>query len=434
MEDGSLHEAAVWSDLKAFDGRAWRGIVDIVVAGYPCQPFSCAGKQRGAKDPRHLWPHVARVIRECRPSVVFLENVENHLRIGYEQVRGELRGLDYEVEEGIFSAEEIGAPHLRKRLFILAYSDRAGLETCHEFAGAGGSESAGDRSFELADATERGRGELRESSGFDGFVDGCDSELGNAAESDEQRDWTGESDARLADRRPGAELEDAARDGEHGSVREDGGRRRGVRETGDELADAEGARGRLQSEREAGTRRRTQSGGSVQEVADPGNGLVSITRRRSGGRTGTRPAGTELADAERSRCGRLQGEGLRTDGRSHEAARFGDGGEDMADAYDVDGRRAEDDGEARRRGGFVGSDRVFPPGPDDFDGWRELLRWDATLEPALRGNADGASSRVDRLRACGNGVVPLVAAYAFRSLTRSAFARWDLFDGVKRAA
>ena len=75
MEDQTLDQAPVWDDLTGFDGRPWRGAVDLVSAGYPCQPFSVAGRRKGTNDPRHLWPHVARVISECGPVWVFLENV-----------------------------------------------------------------------------------------------------------------------------------------------------------------------------------------------------------------------------------------------------------------------------------------------------------------------------------------------------------------------
>jgi DNA (cytosine-5)-methyltransferase 1 len=121
IEDGALDDAPVWTDLRTFNGRKWRGLVHCVSGGYPCQPFSCAGKQRGAKDPRHLWPHVARIIREVQPEWVFLENVANHLRIGFREVARELRAMGYRVEAGLFSATEVGAPHLRKRLFVLAH-------------------------------------------------------------------------------------------------------------------------------------------------------------------------------------------------------------------------------------------------------------------------------------------------------------------------
>lgn len=93
MEDASLDQAVVWDDVGTFDGRPWRGAVDIVTAGYPCQPFSVAGKRRGADDPRHLWPHVARIIGECEPPFVFLENVAHHLHLGFPEVASGLVGM-----------------------------------------------------------------------------------------------------------------------------------------------------------------------------------------------------------------------------------------------------------------------------------------------------------------------------------------------------
>ncbi|WP_422371359.1 DNA cytosine methyltransferase [Hoeflea sp.] len=67
MADKALDHAPVWDDVKAFDGRPWRGKVSLVTGGYPCQPFSAAGLQRGKNDPRHLWPDIARIVREVDP-------------------------------------------------------------------------------------------------------------------------------------------------------------------------------------------------------------------------------------------------------------------------------------------------------------------------------------------------------------------------------
>lgn len=120
MADGALDDAPIWDDLSTFDATAWRGAVDLVTAGYPCQPFSEAGRRKGKEDPRHLWPHVARIIAECRPAYAFLENVPGHVSLGLRDVCADLRQMGYHVSAGIFSAAECGAPHLRKRLFILA--------------------------------------------------------------------------------------------------------------------------------------------------------------------------------------------------------------------------------------------------------------------------------------------------------------------------
>jgi site-specific DNA-cytosine methylase len=119
-EQGVLAPAPVWTDVKTFDGNIVRGKIDGIIGGYPCQPFSNAGKQLGTEDPRHLWPYIQRIIAAARPVWCFFENVEGHLSLGYDQVYRSLRDMGYQVEAGMYSAEEVGAPHQRNRLFILA--------------------------------------------------------------------------------------------------------------------------------------------------------------------------------------------------------------------------------------------------------------------------------------------------------------------------
>ena len=120
MEAGQLDAAPIWTDVRDFPCEGFRGSVDILSAGYPCQPFSHAGLRNGADDPRHLWPAVLRCVGSIRPSVVFLENVEGHITMGLSSVISDLEELGYSVSWGIFSASEVGAPHQRKRVFILA--------------------------------------------------------------------------------------------------------------------------------------------------------------------------------------------------------------------------------------------------------------------------------------------------------------------------
>jgi DNA (cytosine-5)-methyltransferase 1 len=124
MGDKALAPAPIWDDLKSFDGSPWRGRVHIVTAGYPCQPFSCSGLRQGKDDPRHLWPDVARIVRECEPEWVFAENVEGHIDLGFAAVRDELEAMGYSTKAGLFSAAEVGASHRRNRLFILAHTNR----------------------------------------------------------------------------------------------------------------------------------------------------------------------------------------------------------------------------------------------------------------------------------------------------------------------
>ena len=121
METGLMDPAPVWTDLKTFPWESFRDRVDILSGGYPCQPFSSAGKRLGTEDPRHLWPYIASGIQLLRPRVCFFENVEGHVSLGLREVIGDLEQMGYEVSWGIFSAAECGAPHQRKRVFIMAH-------------------------------------------------------------------------------------------------------------------------------------------------------------------------------------------------------------------------------------------------------------------------------------------------------------------------
>ncbi len=120
MESEALDSAPIWDDIRTFDGTAWCNKVHLIAVGYPCQPFSYAGKQRGTDDPRHLWPHVLRILRESEAPLLFGENVTGHLNNGFETVVGDLQELGYCVAGSQVSAQEAGAPHRRERLFFLA--------------------------------------------------------------------------------------------------------------------------------------------------------------------------------------------------------------------------------------------------------------------------------------------------------------------------
>lgn len=128
METGKLDPVPIWTDLKTFDARPFRGAVDIITGGYPCQPFSAAGKRNGTEDPRHLWPYIRTIVMDCKPRQCFFENVEGHLTLGVSEVLSDLEAMGYRSEVGIFSASEVGAPHQRKRVFILADRKRERLE------------------------------------------------------------------------------------------------------------------------------------------------------------------------------------------------------------------------------------------------------------------------------------------------------------------
>jgi DNA (cytosine-5)-methyltransferase 1 len=323
MEDAALDHAPVWDDVASFDGRPWRGAVDIVTAGYPCQPFSVAGKRRGADDPRHLWPHIARIIGEVEPPFVFLENVAHHLRLGFPEVASGLVGMGYRLAAGLFTAAEVGAPHKRERLFILAIRE--------------GDQLANPARL-LWDPVE-----WREPYG---------------------------TAAALAD----AEGQRA-------------------REPADEADAVTGCGSARDEPRDNGC-----------NVADATDGQLSESGRRQARRKRLGPDGAGLADADGNR--RQQAElGQSQDGRSDPC---------KPDVDDADSAGSQGWGDEPCQ--HPGERSAWPPGPCDADDWEQFLRAAPDLEPAVRRGADGLAYRVDRLRLCGNGVVPLVAAHALRTL------------------
>ena len=100
------------------------GPIDILTCGYPCQPFSVAGRKKGEKDPRHLWPDCFRLIKECRPSFVIGENVAGHIKLGPDTVLQDLESEMYSARCFSISASSVGANHQRERVWIVAYSER----------------------------------------------------------------------------------------------------------------------------------------------------------------------------------------------------------------------------------------------------------------------------------------------------------------------
>jgi len=176
MEAGQLPPAPIYTNLKTFPAHLFRDRVDLITGGYPCQPFSAAGQRKGTDDPRHLWPFIRRHIESIRPVQCFFENVEGHISLGLSTVISDLEEDGYRATWGIFSAREVGAPHQRKRVYIMGNSEHYGLssteigrgfeatsvdyskgqESSGKPTGASKSESGGDLSErELADSQSK---------------------------------------------------------------------------------------------------------------------------------------------------------------------------------------------------------------------------------------------------------------------------------------
>lgn len=128
MRSGALDDAPIWSDLRTFDGGPWRGAADCIIAGFPCQDISIAGRGEGIQPGNRsgLWFEVARVIRDVRPRWVFLENVPAITFRGLDAVLGSLAELGFDAEWCCLPASAVGSPQRRNRWFLLAHSDDEG--------------------------------------------------------------------------------------------------------------------------------------------------------------------------------------------------------------------------------------------------------------------------------------------------------------------
>lgn len=349
----------------------------VISGGFPCQPFSQAGKRLATDDDRHLWPEYAALIKRSKPAAVFFENVPGiitartihhrrdlcgwikeldraaqaaptpkerwYLQRHRERLYGrflqeygipvllfilcELEQLGFRATAGIWSAEEVGASHQRDRVFILGLADAEGKDWWSEQQeerkeGRRSRSTRSDRSVANAGGVD-GRQGWTESAGLigGGATDEPSGNVGNAIECGHDRRTR------------------TARRGSVGGAAAQG--------TGEELADAIWISGGEWAERE--------------RVCEGGDG--------------------KLADA-------------------------GEQGFQGANGSETSGSTAE----------F--RIPLFSPGPGDADTWKEILEIDPALEPAICRVADGlaAGSHADRLRLTGNGVVPLAAAYAFVSL------------------
>jgi len=142
QNDGFLPPFPIWDDVQTFDGKPWRGIVDVVSGGFPCQDISCAGKGAGLDGERSgLWGEMRRIIGEIRPQYAFVENSPMLVVRGLNRVLGDFAEMGYDTEWGVISAADCGAPHIRERIWILAkrsdvfpHADNRGIGRWQQFA------------------------------------------------------------------------------------------------------------------------------------------------------------------------------------------------------------------------------------------------------------------------------------------------------------
>lgn len=124
QNDGTFPPFPVWDDVQTFDGRPWRGLVDIVAGGFPCQDISTTGKGAGLDGERSgMWHHMARIIGEVRPRYVLVENSPALTSRGLGRVLSDLAALGFDAQWGVLGACDVGAPHKRERIWIVAHAN-----------------------------------------------------------------------------------------------------------------------------------------------------------------------------------------------------------------------------------------------------------------------------------------------------------------------
>ena len=468
MEDGALDPAPIWSDLTTFDPEPWRGRVDILAGGFPCQPHSVAGSQLGEDDPRELSGEVLRIAAGLGYPTLFLENVPGILRFYWDSIRPELRKMGYEVAEGLFTASETGAPHKRERLFILAHRDGRGRWE-NGFARGMGEMDEREANLSIstterhsrkgvadADARRQGeprvQGEARERRrrlGLNGNkLADAGSERGQGRElyARDESEASGRGQTGASRSSGEAHVADAeGSGGSHGIAKTERQGRSPSSGTGgdNQLAHADGPRP-TSITRDDGEERSVQeaecqpehgaiiSGGSSSELADAGCRELPKVLRIADGQS-TKPDGEELADATEQ--GLQEGEPSSLGGSPTAQDRRGNQSttkpmhsypQELADA-DHEGSQGWDkrrdsarECTAWKGGPELGELPLYPPGPGDHEGWAYMLSIMPAAQPTFCRDDNGTMSGVDRrLRAAGNGVIPAVAALAFAELGRA---------------
>ena len=419
MEAGKLDAAPVWSNLKTLPVESFRDRVDILTGGYPCQPFSAAGKRLGEEDPRHLWPYICDIIRAVRPVRCFFENVEGHISLGLREVISDLESLGYKVAWGIFSAREVGAPHQRKRVYIMANCDNGLSQFSHKEIRTGGDASIngselmgnskhhgssstqiGGSNAENARGPEKGSEDAVQSSGASGRSNNeslsrsdtmADSQSELSKRTISERDRIGQSEEALGDRSDSEGASSVVNSDSKRLERKEGGSREGMGSRPKRSSSREGASSVADT-----TILRLQEHGHVKS-----NKFVSVSE--------------ELADTDSTRsreggisCKGADGSKLVSNGQA--------GGTILADPINERSQRQPGDGKN------VNKRRWFNPKQDGSISEEGVLSRGHTAgwwppEPRLGRVVDGCANRVDRIRLLGNGVVPQTAAKAWMVLS-----------------
>jgi DNA (cytosine-5)-methyltransferase 1 len=356
MEEQSMEPCPIWcGDLRDFEAKSFSGLVDVLCAGLPCQPYSCAGKQRGLEDERSFGddgtsgpiPHFLRIVAECLPAVVFVENVPPWVSGGwFRPVGEELCRLGYEIESPLFvTAEAVKASHRRERVFVLAHYSSARRRM---FARGNRRESGAGE-----DEVRSGRVWQQQRSAVDEQPELHDEQVADTSRSRRSKDSRGSLGHEAADGRTG---------------------RNGSKPDGDNEPECtDSTLGNARSSRA------DQSRGSIQRQPEQQSGRTIESGRRH----------TAVADAERPRP-QGNGPGIAL-------------GRDIALSRDPDGRVFA-----------PGPSADWQAIPEHL--WPAIEPGFRLLADGLAVVLD--ESRADQLRCGGNGVVAVQAAVAFIELAK----------------
>ena len=360
--------------------------IDILTCGYPCQPFSVAGRKKGEEEPRHLWPECFRLIKECRPTWVIGENVGGHIKLGLDTVLENLESEGYAVRTFSIPASAIGANHKRERVWIVANTDSGGHKgEKSRSIGKENEEEKRDREINSSTRVPNGADTILTQQGSETEVEYVENTRRSLRQGTfirgENEKETGQGNADLTQRSGEASQSD--------------------------VADTESKRTRKNDERvwERSSRARGRETTTVADTVS-GNAQAGCERRREireghqgeGISSNASGGGEDMADTKSS--SRNVNEINKEYGETETQEIFGDGSSLSRTQEQV----VVDTVSERGRGGETwgqDAENAWQPSTSPWDGW-----WD--IEPDVGRVAHGVSARTPRLKGLGNSLVPAI--------------------------
>jgi len=421
MEEGWLHPCPIYTNLKTFPYEKFCGQIDIMSFGFPCQPFSSAGKKRGVEDERHLFPYLAEGIRVMQPRIVLAENVLGILscKTGegepvLQYVGRTLEEMGYTVEIGIFSASEVGLPHQRKRVFICGISNTEierlrGWKSGDDCDQGWIQESSQEEQSNVWSKAQRcSRDNARESNPMEDT--NCNSSTTNQGGHGEETQRESQDQPRVQRGMLGGTSCD---EGSMGNPNCDGRTAtEGLRSESSACSRSE--EGQNQAEQSQGT--------SEPRISTSLRGCEELAHTDSS-RSGQDKLSAELWTDRTEQSSSDTRDPEQTEGR--EGSQEGVMGD--TDCEGFQGLSERQDGEGlyfRQTGQWMVAQSPSRPNHEQYQWEAPRVITKGLSESELGGATDGLADRLDpmlnrtdRLRLLGNGVVPAVAAKAFATLT-----------------